>query len=174
MLEGFRLLAQSDRQDLYSMSYVRAIIAVSGFNFSKSELDRNSDDLNIELPNSSNEEIPAYSRLILQVKCTYSHEIENGEIHYPLPRKNYDDLRRGLEPKLLVVVLVPAPDIPWIECVNRHTVFKYRAYWRSLWGEPETENLNTITITVPENNTFDITSVPFLMDRMVINGVKNP
>jgi predicted methyltransferase len=40
-------LAISDRQNLHSMAYVRAIIATAGFNFSKSELDRNSDDLSI-------------------------------------------------------------------------------------------------------------------------------
>jgi hypothetical protein len=178
MLEEFPFLAISDRQDLYSMAYIRALIAVSGFNFSKSELDRNSDDLFIEL--SIRSSIPEYSRLIIQVKCTYSNQVnkKDGLIHFDLPVKNYDDLRGGLEPKLLVVVVVPRPDgnpiIPWIESVDEYSIFRYRAYWKSLFGEAPTQNKETTVIKIPISNTFDVETIRFLMDRMVVKGIKTP
>lgn len=178
MLPELPLLTISDRQDLYSMAYIRAIIAASGFNFSKSELDRNSDDLYIEFPNNVDIS-PTYGRLVVQVKCSFAHLVEeDGDIHFPLSIKNYNDLRGGLEPKILVVVLVPRPDgnplIPWVECVDEHTIFRHRAYWRSLWGEPQTNNQANVTVFVPTANTFDIDSVRFLMDRMVVQGNKIP
>ena len=44
------LLCMSDRQDLYSMAYVQAIIAAAGFNWATPERDRNSDDMYILYP----------------------------------------------------------------------------------------------------------------------------
>jgi hypothetical protein len=77
------LLVLSDRQDLYSVAYVKAIVATAGFNFSNPELDRNSDDLHIEHLVTDDFE-PYYPRLILQIKCAYAHKIQKDNcIHYP-------------------------------------------------------------------------------------------
>lgn len=171
------LLDHSDRQDLYSVAYVRSIVAAAGFNFSKSELDRNSDDLHIEQLQKDGFS-PTYGRLIVQVKCTFAHTIESdGCIHYPLPVRNYDHLRaEKIEPRILVVVLVPRPDSnphePWIECTDNHTILRYKAYWKSLIGEPEKSNTSSVTVKIPQTNIFDIDAVLFLMDQMVARGMK--
>ncbi len=176
MLINTPLLSISDRQDLYSVSYVRAIVAAAGFNFSKSELDRNSDDLFIE--HLQHEDfVPAYPRLMLQIKCTYAHNVHpDNTIHYPLPVRNYNHLRLDrIEPRILVLVHVPRPEHqyePWIECMDQHTVMRYRAYWKLLMGADPTENQDNVTIKVPVQNRFDIDSVRFLMDYLVTNGNK--
>lgn len=173
------LLEISDRQDLYSMAYVRAIIATAGFNHSELALDRNSTDVEI-VHARSNGFVPCYSRLCIQVKCTYAHTVHrDGAIHFPLPIKNYNDLRQAyFEPHILVIVLIPRPDLqetePWIECVNGHTVFRYRAYWLSLLGatEPKDAHQETVTVKVPACNTFDVPTVSLLMTHMVAQGNK--
>src|SRR5688572_8736599 len=106
------LLAVSDRQDLYSMSYVKAIIATAGFNYSNVELDRNSYDVGVE-HSEAEDFVPIYCRLRIQVKCTYAHGVNrDGTIHYPLPIRTYNHLRdTKVEPRILVVVLVPPPDL---------------------------------------------------------------
>jgi hypothetical protein len=169
------LLAISDRQDLYSIAYIRAIVAAAGFHFSNPELDRNSDDLHIELLVKDDFE-PIYPRLILQVKCSYAHNIGmDNYIHYPLPVRNYNHLiRTKIEPRILVVVHVPNPTSePWVEIQNGHTIFRYKAYWVSLMGCPETPNGKTITVKVPTSNLFNVDAVKFLMEQMVAQGNKN-
>lgn len=159
------------------MAYVRSIVAAAGFNFSKSELDRNSDDMAIEALQRNNFEY-TYGRLIVQVKCAFGLTIRpDGYINYPLPINNYDHLRsRRIEPKVLIVVLVPRPDgdspEPWIECHEKHTIFRYKAYWASLMGAPESLNTSTVTVGVPTSNSFDLDAVLSLMNRMVVRGEK--
>lgn len=176
-LNNLPLLAMSDRQDLYSMAYIGAIVAASGFNTSSVARDRNSNDLSIEY--GGNDPMPLYSRLVIQVKCTFAHSIQDdGFIHYPLQINNYNDLRNSIDPMILVVVLVPRVDgdpiIPWIECRDDHSLLRYRAYYLSLNGEEESNNSSTVTVRVPESNSFDIDSVRFLMSEMVLRGNKNP
>jgi hypothetical protein len=168
------LLVLSDRQDLYSIAYVKAIVAAAGFNFSNPELDRNSDDLHIEHLLADDFE-PRYPRLIVQVKCAYAHEIKKDNcIHYPLPVRNYNHLiKMRIEPRILVVVHVPNPTSePWIECQNGHTIFRYKAYWLSLMGQNTTSNSDNITVKVPAENLFDVNAVKFLMEHMVAEGNK--
>lgn len=168
------LLAISDRQDLYSIAYVQAIVASAGFNLSSPALDRNSDDLHIEHLVADDFD-PVYGRLIVQVKCAYAHSIQNdGCIHYPLPLRNYSHLiKTKIEPRILVVVHVPNPTHePWIENQNGHTIFRYKAYWRSLMGQPQSSNTTKVTVNVPTVNLFDANAVKFLMDEMVAKGNK--
>lgn len=170
------LLPISDRQDLFSVSYVRAVVAAAGFNFSKTELDRNSDDLHIEHL-QRDEFVPYYGRLLVQIKCTYAHTIsEDDTIHYPLPIRNYNHLRmERIEPRILIVVLVPRPELteePWVECVERNTLFRYRAYWHSLMGLEARDNQETVTVKVPASNSFDVDAVRMLMHNMVAQGRK--
>jgi hypothetical protein len=154
------------------MAYVRAIVASAGFNFSKPELDRNSDDMHIEHLDVGDDFSPDYGRLIVQVKCTYAHTVaKDGSIHFPLPIKNYNQLRRDkIEPRILIVVLVPRPDSqppePWIELTANHTIFRYRAYWLSLMGEDPVDNEDNVTVRVPSRNEFNIETVVFLMDQI--------
>lgn len=172
------LLEVADRQDLYSMAYVRAVIAVAGFNVGRTDLDRNKDDLSIE-HRMAEEFVPTYSRLIVQVKCTYAHNIneKDGSIHYPIDVKTYDNLRRNnIEPRILVLVHVPRPDLvppqPWIEYGDQYTIFRYRAYWVSLMGRGEVPNDTKVVINIPSNNVFDVKAVHHLMEKMVAQGKK--
>ena len=169
------LLEVSDRQDLYSIAYVKAIIAAAGFNFSKPELDRNSDDLNIELLHADGFE-PMYERLIVQVKCTYAHKIERDNcIHYPLPVRNYKHvIKTKIQPRILLLVHVPDPaSEPWIENSINCTIFKYKAYWLSIMGKTDTTNDTSVTVKVPTSNLFDVDAVKFLMKHVVAEGNKN-
>jgi hypothetical protein len=171
------LLAVSDRQDLYSMSYVCGIIAACGFNMSELKLDRKSSDVQIELEEEDGFE-PTYPRLLVQVKCTYAHSPNKDNcIHFPLPLRNYNHLRQGKEPKILVVVLVPRPDIkpvePWVEWQNEQTIFRHRAYWTNLMGYQAVPNTDNVTVKVPLSQPFDMNAVTYLMNNMVVFGNKN-
>jgi Domain of unknown function (DUF4365) len=151
------------------MAYVRAVIASSGFNFGKDELDRNKEDIYIrhQLTTSFT---PTYSRLNVQVKCTYAHGLNNHDkmIHFPLDMDTYNKLRlKHIEPHILVVVIVPRPEEePWLECVNKHTILRHRAYWVSLRGAGDPKSSGNVTVYIPEKNTFDTNAVYWLMSQI--------
>jgi hypothetical protein len=172
------LLAFSDRQDLYSMAYIKAISATAGYIFGKPEIDRNCDDIYLEFL-ENNTFIPRYPRLKIQVKCTYAHSKPiKGFIKYPLDIRTYDILRQPkIEPRIICVVTVPNPEIergePWIECFERHTILRYKAYWLNIMGKPETANTRSITLDIPIINIITVESMHQLMSEFVEKGNKS-
>lgn len=169
------LLVTSDKQDLFSMAYVRAVIASAGFNSGRDDLDRNKQDIYIT-HQLTTDFTPTYERLKLQVKCTFAHEInvKDRSIHFSLDVDTYNKLRLPhAQPHILVVVLVPRPgEEAWIECVNQHTILRHRAYWVCLKGKTETKNTDNMTVYIPEVNSFDTHTVYELMDQ-IAQGKKN-
>lgn len=173
------LLPISDRQDLYSTSFVRAVIGAAGYNFSKPELDRRSNDVSLNIGDAHETVTPHYQHLRLQVKCTYAHNpASDGYIHYPLKVANYNDLiKTNGEPRLLILVWVPKPldthPDPWIEWKPDQTVFRYLGYWLNLMGQGAAKSKTTVTVKVPVCNVFDVSCVRYLVERMVVLGDKN-
>jgi len=173
-MDDIPLLADSDRQDLYSTAYIEAIVAAAGYQAFPQKLDRNSIDLLIShyTPDGRDDFIPVYEDMVIQIKCTYVHTISaDGQIHFPLPVNNYNQLRRhDIRPRILVVVLVPRPEdedtLPWIEWIEDYSIFRFRAYWVSLMGAAETTNLKTVTISIPSTKPFDVDAVHYLMDQI--------
>ena len=165
----FPLLVTSDRQDLFSMAYVQAVIASAGFNVGADKLDRNKQDIYITHQLSA-DFIPDFMRLNIQVKCTYAHEINKKDqnIHFTLDVDTYNKLIGPLtEPHILVVVLVPRPnDEAWVECVDQHTILRHRAYWICLRGQTKTTNKENVTVYIPEANAFDTNAVYELMGQI--------
>jgi hypothetical protein len=175
MTDQIPFLAISDRQDLYSMAFVKAIVAAAGFNITLPALDRDSTDLNVEF-SDIRDITPKYNRLVIQVKCTYQDSIDNnGILHFALPKKNYNDLIGGINPKILVVVHVPEPNqnqcLTWIQYNVDHVIFRNKAYWICITGFEPTSNKSKITISIPTTNIFDIQTLTGLMEK-IARGIK--
>jgi hypothetical protein len=173
-------LVTSDRQNLFSTAFTEAIITASGFNISNTKIDRNSDDVFAKLGKTvfddDIEQYPIHNELQIQVKCTFNPVIDaEGIIHYQLDRKNYNDLRLGREPKILVLVIVPNPNEnssePWIECQDNNTILRHKAYWKSIMGyEPIDGDHESKMIYIPTSNIFTIQSLCNIMENNVIGG----
>ena len=96
-------------------------------------------------------------RIEFQAKATARDLVKNdGQIHYPLPKKNYDNLRiETINPRILIVMLMPdAPD-DWIEQTNDALCIRHCVYWMSIRGEPDSANKESVTVHVPMENVFD-------------------
>ena len=96
-------------------------------------------------------------RIEFQAKATARDLVKNdGQIHYPLPKKNYDNLRiETINPRILIVMLMPdAPD-DWIEQTNDALCIRHCVYWMSIRGEPDSANKESVTVHVPMANVFD-------------------
>lgn len=71
--------------------------------------------------------------------------------------KNYDDLRADvIVPRLLVVVCVPEDCEGWTRQTEEHLCLRHCAYWLSLAGMPETDNVESVTVRIPRNQIFSV------------------
>lgn len=159
----------TQQMEQFSKAYVRAIAAQAGCNTSVPDVDDDSVDLELSI-----KDIPKarYSRgrLDLQLKSTSDFKITNGEFSFPLPIKNYNDLRaKVVYPRILVVLLLPALLQEWSKQTQKYLSIRYCAYWLSLAGKPESQNTTRITVHIPTENIF---SAKFLRRAMhaIANG----
>jgi hypothetical protein len=90
---------------------------------------------------------PRRPKLDLQVKSTSDCTGTEAAIHYPLKRKNYDELILAdlLTPRLLVLVVVPQDPPAWLTAAPEALVLRHCAYWVSLRGLPARDNETSVT-----------------------------
>ena len=137
------------QKEQFNIAYVHAIAAQAGLNPGRLEVDDESIDL--ELGGRGFKGAIRNPRVALQLKCT-SRDLISGEvIKFPLPRKNYDDLR-GTDvicPRYLAVLLVPGQPEEWVRHHHDHMAMHNACYWLSLRDYPSTTNPTTVTVDVP-------------------------
>lgn len=148
-------------EEALSCVYARAVAARAGYDVATLGADLDSVDLKIQASGSMR---PA---LDLQLKATVNlSEPRDGYVSFPLPLKNYNDLRIDTQtPRLLVVLDLPKDDQRWMEITEEELVLRRRAYWRSLKGEEETSNTSTVSVRIPATNLFNVESLRSLMDQ---------
>ncbi|MDR0518027.1 MAG: DUF4365 domain-containing protein [Fibromonadaceae bacterium] len=146
----------NDQKEAFSEAYARAIASVAGFICNKGDFDRNSVDISFASATSP------FASVEVQLKSTSNaHIVTNlngNEIHFPLPIKNYNDLRaETIMPRILVALLLPekpneqAEEYPeqWISQTPEQLALLKCAYWINLNGMAESNNQATVTITIP-------------------------
>lgn len=111
-------------------------------------------------------------RLELQLKCTSTDILDGRRARFPLPIKNYNDLRiSSLVPRILVVVLVPKSLDDWLRHSETEMCLRRCGYWVSLREQPETQNLTAVTVELPRSNQFTVESITSVMNRISQGGL---
>jgi hypothetical protein len=86
---------------------------------------------------------------------------------FPLPIKNYNELREeALVPRLLVVLLLPDDDRRWLEQSEDQMISRSCAYWKTLFGEPETKNQTSVTVHLPRDQRFTVDALRAVMEKV--------
>jgi hypothetical protein len=155
------LLSSTDRQEALSRAYVAALAASAGYVTAEQNFDRDGVDVQIRAGGSM---LPS---LDIQLKATINlGETKNGVFRYPLKRRNYDLLRvQTTVPRILVVLDMPFGEVDWLTVTPEQLVLRRCAYWTSLSGFPETQNNDTVTISIHDTNRFDVEGLKALMNR---------
>lgn len=95
-------------------------------------------------------------RIEFQAKATARDLARNGVIRFPLPIKNYDDLRKDtFNPRILIIMLMPDDPDDWIEQTDEALCVRHGVYWTSILGAPESANTDSVTVYVPMANVLD-------------------
>jgi hypothetical protein len=155
------LLSVSDQEEALSRVYAQAVAAMAGYTTSIPDYDRDSVDLQIRAGGAMR---PAID---LQLKATVNlKHSRDGNVHFPLKRRNYDLLRIETQtPRLLMVLELPRDRCEWMTITQSELVLRRRAYWVSLRGREDSTNQTSVTIPIPVENLFDVKSLRDLMEQ---------
>jgi hypothetical protein len=161
-------LSVSAAQEQVSKAFILAMASLAGCSVAEPKPDDDSIDWTLSCRLA-----PRRPKLDLQVKSTNDGTGTEGAIHYPLKRKNYDELILAdlLTPRLLVLVVVPPDPLAWLTASPEALVLRHCAYWVSLRGLPATDNETSVTVQVPRANLFDVSALMGLMQMLNEGGV---
>jgi hypothetical protein len=156
----------NEQKRAFSEAWLRAIAACSGFGVQDGTVP---DDQSVDITITSKlDGIVTKPRLDAQLKCTEKELLKDGAIKFPLPQKNYDDLRdtHASVPKILVVLQVPEDPIAWLRCeLTRLEMYK-AAWWYSLSGLPDSGNDENTTVSIPDTQRFTVTVLRDMMRKL--------
>jgi len=154
------------QKEQFSIAYVHAICSVAGFSCAKPSVDDQSIDLDIKASNRP------FSQIGVQIKSTANIEyVKSDHINFPLPIKNYNDLRGDdvAIPRYLICLVLP-DDNPeqWINQTPEQLLMLKCAYWVSLRDCMETDNTANVTVKIPLGNTFTPEALKSLIHKRSI------
>ena len=154
-------------QEQFSLAYVTAIASAAGYQVEPFKFDP--DSIDCALLGKTGKR----ARIEVQLKATsVKNYIKDDHIAYPLPLKNYEDLRVDTwTPRMLVVLYMPEqhPQESMEWSVNELCV-QHCAYWMNLRGLPEKANHNNVTVHVPLNQPLSVDNMRKLMATVEKKG----
>src|SRR4051812_7020426 len=153
------LLTPNDQMEALSRVYVRAIAARAGYTVGQADLDRDSVDLFVQAGGSMRPQIG------VQLKSTTTID-DTDNFSFPIPIKNYNDLRiQTIVPRLLIVFVMPRLDRDWLDHNIDRLIVKKCAYWASLAGMGDTSNTTSVSIQIEFSKIFNVAALVAIMDK---------
>jgi Domain of unknown function (DUF4365) len=161
-------MSENEQKQQLSVAYVHAVAARAGYACEVNRVDDDSVDLMVAARGMvHSQSILRSPRLELQLKATSQSLLRDEHLAFPLPMKNYDDLRcETLIPRLLVVLLLPEDPNGWLEQTEDQMISRRCAYWTSLLGKPESANETTVTVHLPRDQPFTVEILRRMMEQV--------
>lgn len=152
------MLTENIRKSELSLAYLHCLAIKKGFELEHTRIDNDSVDATVCANGKIVPDALLNSpKLDIQLKATSNWELKDGVIKFALPVKNYNDLRsKAVNRKILVVVCLPEKEDDWIEYTPNEIIIRRCAYWVSLLGMDETDNENTVTVSLKEMFNADV------------------
>jgi hypothetical protein len=142
------------------MAYIAAVAAIAGFDLAEPKVDVDSIDGCLFSHGGRR------PRIEFQAKATSRDVVGDVDLTFPLPRKNYDDLRADvIIPRLLIVVVLPAEETDWLAHSEEEMILRHCGYWLSLTEEPEKPNKTSVTVRIPRTHCFAPDTLASLMQQ---------
>jgi len=161
------------QKEEFSYAYIRAVATVAGCVCERTTAPLDMLGVDLIFTGLKEPQLEKFPILYAQVKCTSREVVGDTSIRYPLPVKNYNELRRGnrYPPIILIVVVVPERVEDWLQQTEASLCLQRCGYWSSLAGADSTENKENITVKIPRNQVLTPTSLELMMQK-VLRGEK--
>ena len=154
-------MEENDRKERFSLAYIRAVAAHAGYQVSERP-PPDKDSIDGDLISREGRQ----PQIAFQAKATARDVLRADNLVFPLPLKNYDDLRADTwAPRLLIVVLLPTNVEEWLVHSEDELRLRHCGYWFSLKGMPATTNTSTVSVNIPRAQVFDTAQLRVLMGR---------
>ena len=154
-------MTPNQQVEQFSLVHIRAVAADAGYQVTRPEPDTDSVDGVLMA------DFGQRPRVEFQAKATSQDILRDGSLHFPLPLKNYEDLRNDvLVPRILIVVLVPREEHQWVNQTEDKLCLHHCGYWLSLEGRPAVPNTSSVSVKVPTTNVFNRAQLCDLMTKV--------
>src|SRR5262249_43171513 len=159
-------MTENEQKQQFNIAYVHAVASRAGYACQVQIVDDDSVDVTLAARGWIHRRSVVRSpRLELQLKATSQDILRADHLEFRLPRKNYDELREeNMNPRLLVVLLLPAELEGWLRQSEEELILHRGAYWRSLRGMPDVAT-EKVTVSLPRVNLFSVDQLRGLMER---------
>lgn len=149
-----------------SLAYLHAVAAKASFAVDIPHIDNDSIDAIVSGRGKIvNDSIKHSPKIEIQLKASINATVSSdGNFHYALPIKNYDELRADTAvPRLLVLLALPRDEAEWLLHQPDKLVLQKCAYFLNLKGLPEKTGVDRPTVYVPSVNMLTPESLRHLM-----------
>jgi hypothetical protein len=164
-------LAHSRSKELFSDAYLRAVVAAARMHIEPRSVDVDGIDGYIHYTGTLN---GVFAPLIAyQLKCTAcASYVRDTHIAFPLPIKNYNELRptNTTVPRILIVVLVPRGVGAWIRQDDASLLMRRCGYWVSLASAPASLNQVSQTVHVPLSQRLSVSAMRTMFTNVTLMG----
>lgn len=164
------MLPRTQRMELLSKAYVRALVAQAGGICMEPVPDFGIDFTIHRVVKANNEYIDQGAALDLQLKSTAETEYRSDQDAFAcdLEVKAYNFLRTDpvKSPRFLVLFVMPSEESSWVHQDHDGLLLRHCAYYLSLQGMPRTKNEHTIRVMLPRGQ---VLSVSFLQHHLQRN-----
>lgn len=162
---------KSLRMEDMSEAFLRALCAANGYSISITNHDNDGLDISVKCKDKVADDSLILSPTIdIQLKSSYSRITSHvdGSITYSLEVKNYKWLiqTNRMTPLILVVFHMPDEEDQWIEQTIDWLKIKKCAYWISLKGQKDTDNIESISIKIPADHILTKDSLRDIMIKV--------
>lgn len=163
---------RNNLKEAFSHAYVRAIAHAAGYFVHEANRSEDDDGVDLTILSRGAGGTVRSPRLDLQVKGTAklgSEDSLQDPFPFDLPTKNYDELRSSAEfqvPRILVVVIMPDDVAQWVSATEQDLVMRHCGYWKSLRGEPASDNDTMQRVKLSRSARFHVDQVKEIMDRI--------
>ncbi len=139
------------RKEALGQAYLRAVVAMAGYNLGKSEFDYCFDGTIKDVVTRDGRYYENGIGINFQLKSSSDVFFQNGNVVYDLECKNYNDLvpESTMLPKILVLFVLPTDESDWLNVSTQCLTMKRCAWWCSLEGLPATKIYSQKESTYP-------------------------
>ena len=149
------------RKERFSLAYINAVATHADCEVLEPQVDRGSVDGILKRATIS-------ETIGFQAKAT-SREVISSDgdaVRFPLPIRDYDNLRVERHPFILIVVLLPDDESEWLTQTDNELCLRHCGYWISLMRHNPVPNRNSVTVRIPTANAFSSAQLIEMMDKV--------
>ena len=167
-------MTDNERKQQLSIAYVHAIASQGGYTCQRESVDHDSVDIVIGARGFVNEHAITHSpKIEVQLKATSAPGLKNDHLAFPLPLKNYNDLRLpSCLPRYLFVLHLPPEEGRWLEVLEDGMISRSCAYWISLLDARDRDNKTTVTVKLPLMQRLTVESLRLLIEKAALERTR--